>query len=172
MHPWAAPYLMVRLGSPIELDEDDPNPFAPEPERPPGAPPLFPAWRFDPSDPFIDVTSALRSNLAWRELFVDARRRTKRRPEPEGSEVQKAIASWDELDSWDPAAPPAPFRAVVAAGPAVIKPLLDCLENDERWTRIRAETGCPHTLILRLRDLAIHALNRVLQSPAVEIPSP
>lgn len=227
MHPWAAPYLMVRLGHPIELDEDFSDPFAPEEERPANAPPLFPAWRFDPfdpslilnfarhlrddgvaaycdrddhlaaarlrqfdrvwaelektvrhgqdeeavgPDPFSSHTSGLRFNLTWRELLLDARRRIGPRPEPKGSEVEKAIASWDELDTWEQDAPPAAFRAVVAAGPAAIDPLLDCLENDDRWTRVRVKTGSSHKLIFRVRDLAIRALNEVLQFPVVEDP--
>jgi hypothetical protein len=230
LRSWAAPYLLLRLGLPVQFDQESPDPF--------GATPYdfgkrgkltFPKdWYFDSDyrwliefgllvrgdgvaafvdkddrlaaerlpmfdrvwaevekrcpvvagereeDPFSDTESPPtrpRLNPCWRAVLVDSLRRTEPAAVVELSEIEKNIATWGLLESWDEENTPEVFDKVVAAGPAAIAPLLDCLEKDTRWTRIRRQTGDrdPGEL-LRVRDFAIIALERILRFPVLEIP--
>jgi len=133
------------------------------------------------ANPFVDGGSpATRPRLhpAWRSVLVDARRRNEAPTETAQSELAREISTWDRIDAWDKEAPPAIFEKVVAAGPAAIDPLLDCLEHDKRWTRfLNYEHGVTYgdggkgpARLLRVRDLAIFALERVLRFPVIDMP--
>lgn len=116
-------------------------------------------------------------NASWRSLLADAQRRLEPAKAVGDSEIAKAIATWDEVENWDEKSPPASFEKVVAAGPAAITPLLECLEHDPRWTRgSRVEEGSDddkrvHYNFPRVRDLAFHALNRILRFTVVWVPA-
>ena len=127
------------------------------------------------ADPFSDPPpppSRTALNSAYRAMLVDAQRRLGPRPDIESSVIAREIASWDQLDSWNEEAPSAGFESVVAAGSSAIGPLLDCLEKDARWTRVRCGYDGRNdepTRILRVKDIAISALNRVLRYPAISV---
>lgn len=136
-------------------------------------------------DPFAAVQESLRPKLnsVWRSLLVDAQRRLAPEKTPGKSVIEKEIATWDEVENWDIeenwqrdiSIPPASFERVVAAGPAAIAPLLACLESDSRWTRaqwgLKEEDGHRRMRpFVRVRDLAICALNRILRFRVVEVP--
>lgn len=136
-------------------------------------------------DPFSDTQESLRPKLnsGWRSLLADARRRLSPEKAVGDSEIDKEIATWDEVESWDieenwqsdKSIPPASFERVVAAGSDAIRPLLACIENDPRWTRARwggtenDGTGRIRPFV-RVRDLAICALNRILRFKVVDVP--
>jgi len=227
MHPFAAPYLLLRLGEVVKVGDDpgsfDPfavsNPFklevvsdqSDEEEadvfidfayhvRADGVAAglgkddgvaaerlvLFDAmWaeasrrlpkggvnRGDPDDPFDVVTPKQlpEINMSWREFLVDARRRMKEEPRTAGSDLEKAITSWEDLEAWDESVTPAAYRKVVSARATAIRPLLKCLETDDRWTRIVAEIRWQNRP-WRVRDLAILALHEVLGFEVVEFPN-
>ena len=96
---------------------------------------------------------------------MDAWRRLEGRSLQGGPDVARALWEWQNLETWNDSARPEVFQKVVAAGPAAIRPLLDCLENDRRWTRIRTQDDDDSFIdseVLRVRELAIMALERVL----------
>jgi len=221
MHPWAAPYFLPRLGYPIQLSDEDEDPFAVVEEPP------FKAWRFknEQAQLLIDYARHLRAdgvaaylnqndrvaverlrgfdkvwaevlrrlpaevegqeeldpdpfgifggeipeiNSSWREVLGDAQRRLEGKAPVGESKIAKAIASWEHLEEWDETVRPQEFRDVVEMGPLAVKPLLDCLESDGRWTRIVAEVGYRDRSVVRVRDLAILALEEVLQFTFIE----
>lgn len=117
---------------------------------------------------------SFKLNPSWRSLLADARRRLSPSKVVAVSEISREIATWDELDNWDPESPPATFEKVVAAGPAAIAPLLDCLEHDQRWTRASRKEEKSNNGIreyfefTRVSGLAISALTRILRFEVVE----
>ena len=108
-------------------------------------------------------TKRPKLNPVWRSILADAQRRLDPVIPLNLPEVAKEIVTWDRLETWDEESPPATFEKVVAAGPAAIDPLLDCLEKDTRWTRICESEGTDRRRIMRVRDLAIVAMERVLR---------
>ena len=115
------------------------------------------------NDPFKNFPTRPKLNPVWRSILADAQRRLDPVISRNLPEVAKEIATWDRLETWDEESPPATFEKVVAAGSAAIDPLLDCLEKDTRWTRICESEGTYRRRILRVRDLAIVAMERVLR---------
>lgn len=115
--------------------------------------------------PHAADSSASRPKLnpVWHSILADAQRRLDPVSPMDRAEVAKEIATWDRLATWDEESPPATFEKVVAAGSDAIDPLLDCLERDTRWTRICESERTYRRRILRVRDLAIVALERVLR---------
>ncbi|MES2474337.1 MAG: hypothetical protein V4640_01060 [Verrucomicrobiota bacterium] len=112
-----------------------------------------------------------RLNPCWRSVLADSQRRLAPARESARSEIERNIAAWDQFETWDEENTPELFDKVVAAGPAAIAPLLDCLEQDTRWTRIRRQAGDePPGELLRVRDFAIVALERILRFPVLEVP--
>lgn len=113
-------------------------------------------------------------NSSWRSLLADSQRRLSPSKVVADSEVSREIATWDELENWNRESPPATYEKVVAAGTTAIAPLIDCLEHDLRWTRIREDDGMIHgdgrvfLHFVRVRDIALRALNQILRFDVIE----
>lgn len=223
MHPFAAPYLLLRLGYPINL-----SPLTVHPSQKENGVDLPWKWRMpdednemlaefalmhrddgveawiegnfhlaserlklfdsiwheaellspkvenEDEDPFAPGPQMLPNlNGSWREILLDARRRLSPAPEVGESEIEQAIASWDQIDKWSETNQPASFRLVASAGPLAIKPLLDCLQHDKRWTRVvnqEDEENYREPRMLRVRDLAIAALESALEFTFEKMP--
>lgn len=120
----------------------------------------------DEDDPFAVVRPTLAPT--WRSVLADAARRLQPPPPSAASELARTIAIWDQLDTWDEAAPPAAVIAVIAAGNTAIEPLLDCLEHDWRWTRATTGDEGYQKYLLRVKDIALFALERVLRFETVD----
>ncbi len=226
MHPFAAPFILLRLGYPIMLVDKNSSPFAEDDGKAhewylhdndyealadfaritrddgvaawiDGDYPLaaerlkyFDAiWQAaqkrylreevqadlqnDPIDPFAGgYPRMIELNSSWRDLLVDSKRRLIPTPVVEGSIIEQAIASWDQIDEFTKENPPPLYRLVASSGPMAIKPLLDCLTHDKRWTGVVKEDDENRwePKIMRVRDLAILALNEVLEFSFEEMP--
>ena len=126
----------------------------------------LPVAKPNDDDPFAVARPTLAPT--WRSVLADAARRLQPPPPPAASELARTIATWDQLDTWDEAAPPAAVIAVIAAGNTAIEPLLDCLEHDWRWTRASTGDEGYQKCLLRVKDIALFALERVLRFETVD----
>jgi hypothetical protein len=70
---------------------------------------------------------------------VDAKRRCSLSVAKNLSPLEKLIDSWDTIETWHDNldVPPKSVSQVIDYGTAAIKPLLECIKNDKRWTLYR-----------------------------------
>lgn len=139
-----------------------------------------PSLPIDPSDPFAVASSGGDGSPVFDANLISFLKDSCRRLEPPerlgASQLESDLAAWADLEEWDVEAPPEVFERIVAQGETAIMLLLHVLEADERWTLIRriinayySEEAAHTVQLVRTKDLAILALERILDFPVTNL---